>query len=141
MEIAGRILDGIQHTLFFPCTFLTFTNLYFLKFDAKIVKKGLKVINKTIQEISIVQEPLSSSSNMADLKKIKFITSKVSKVNVEVAHLQKLKINKTVHEVIEKELKQKRRGLDKEMCRIKLNRIKEQGKPQKTGPAIKVDIK
>ena len=144
MEIAGRILDGIQHTLFFPCTFLTFTNLYFLKFDAKIIKKGLKVINKTIQEISIVQEPLSSSSNMADLKKIKFITSKVSKVNVEVAHLQKLKINKTVHEIIEKELKQKRRGLDKEMCRIKLKgekfnsgkRIKEQGKPQKTGPAI-----
>ena len=149
MEIAGRILDGMQHTLFFPFTFLTFTNLYFLKFDAKTVKKGLKVINKTIQEISIVQEPLSSSSNMADLKKIKFITSKVSKVNVEVAHLQKLKINKTVHEVIEKELEQKRRGLDKEMCRIKLKgkklksgkRIKEQGKPQNTGPAIKVDIK
>ena len=81
---------------FFSCTFLTFTKLYFLKFYAKIVKKGIKVINKTIQEISIVQEPLSSSSNMADLKKIKFITSKVSKVNVEVAHLQKLKINETV---------------------------------------------
>ena len=57
---------------------------------------------------------------MADLKKIKFITSKVSKVNVEAAHLQKLKINKTVHEVIQKELKQKRRSLDKELCRIKL---------------------
>ena len=102
-----------------------------------------------MQKIPIVQEPLSSSSNMADLKKIKFITSKVSKVNVEVAHLQKLKINKTVHEVIEKELKHKRRCLDKEMCRIKLKRkklksrkrIKEQGKPQKTGPAIKVHIK
>ena len=149
VEIPGRILDGIQDTLFFSCIFLTFTKLYFLKFYAKIVKKGLKVINKTIQEISIVQEPLSSSSNMTDLKKIKFITSKVSKVNVEVAHLQKLKINKTVHEIIEKELKEKRRGLDKEMCRIKLKgkklksgkRIKEQGKPQKTGPAIKVDIK
>ena len=99
-----------------------------------------------MQEIFIVQEPLSSSSNMADLK---FITSKVPKVNVEVAHLQKLKINKTVHEVIEKELKKKRRCLDKEMSRIKLKgkklksgkRIKEQGKPQKTGPAIKVHIK
>ena len=102
-----------------------------------------------MQEISIVQEPLSSSSNMADLKKIKFITSKVSKINVEVAHLQKLKIDKTVHELIEKELKHKRRCLDKEMCRIKLKgkklksgkRIKEEGKPQKTGPAIKVHIK
>ena len=102
-----------------------------------------------MQEISIVQEPLSSSSNMADFKKIKFITSKVSKVNVEVTHLQKLKINKTVHEVMEKELKKKRRCLDKEMSRIKLKgktlksgkRIKEQGKPQKTGPAIKVHIK
>ena len=134
---------------FFSCTFLTFPKLYFLKFYAKIVKKGLKVINKTIQEISIVQEPLSSSSNMTDLKKIKFITSKVSKVNVEVAHLQKLKINKTVHEIIEKELKQKRRGLDKEMCRIKLKveklksgkRIKEQRTPQKTCSANKVDNK
>ena len=102
-----------------------------------------------MQEISIVQEPLSSSSNMADLKKIKFITSKVSKVTVEAAHLQKLKINKTVHEVIEKDLKDRRRCLDKEMSRIKLKekklksgkRIKEQGKPQKTGPAIKVHIK
>ena len=83
-------------------------------------KKGVKVISKTMQEISIVQEPLSSSSNMADLKKIKFITSKVSKVNVKVAHLQKLKINKTVHEAIEKELKHKRRCFDKEMYRIKL---------------------
>ena len=149
VEIPGRILDGIQHTLFFPCTFLNFNKLYFLKVEAKIVKKGLKLINKTIQEISIVQEPLSSSSNMADLKKIKFITSKVSKVNVEAAHLQKLKINKTVHEVIEKELKQKRRSLDKDLCRIQLKgkklksgkRMKEQGKPQKTGPAIKLDIK
>ena len=135
--------------LFFPCTFVTWNKLNFLKFHAKIVKKGLKVISKTMQEISIVQEPLSSSSNMADLKKIKFITSKVSKVNVEAAHLQKLKINKTVHEVIEKDLKDKRRCLDKEMCRIKLKekklksgkRIKEEGKPQKTGPAIKVHIK
>ena len=107
VEIPGRILDGIQHALFFPCTFLNFNNLYFLKVEAQILEKGLKLINKTIQEISIVQEPLSSSSNMADLKKIKFITSKVSKVNVEAAHLQKLKINKTVHEVIEKELKHK----------------------------------
>ena len=128
VEIPRRILDGIQHALFFPCTFLNFNKLYFLKVEAKIVKKGLKLINKTIQEISIVQEPLSSSSNMADLKKIKFITSKVSKVNVEAAHLQKLKINKTVHEVIEKELKQKRRSLDKELCRIKLK-----GKKLKSG--------
>ena len=143
VEIPGRILDGIQATLFF----LKFLN--FLKFHAKIVKKGLKVINKTMQEISIVQEPLSSSSNMADLKKIKFDTSKGLKVTVEAAHLQKLKINKTVHEVIEKDLKDRRRCLDKEMCRIKLKekklksgkRIKEQGKPQKTGPAIKVYIK
>ena len=149
VEIPGRILDGIQHALFFPCTFLNCNNLYFLKVEAQIVEKGLKVINKTIQEIFIVQEPLSSSSNMADLKKIKFITSKVSKVNVEAAHLQKLKINKTVHEVIEKALKHKRKTLDKELCRIKLKgkksksgkRRKEQGKPQKTAPAIKLHIK
>ena len=50
-----------------------------------------------MQEISIVQEPLSSSSNMADLKKIKFITSKVSKVNVEVAHLQMCGSESTFH--------------------------------------------
>ena len=149
MEIPWRILDGIQDTLFFPVHLLPEINYYFLKFHAKIGKKGFKVISKTMEEISIVQEPLSSSSNMVDLKKIKFITSKVSKVNVEVAHLQKLKINKTVHGVIEKELKKKRRCLDKEMSRIKLKgkklkfgkRIKEQGKPQKTGPAIKVHIK
>ena len=85
-----------------------------------------------MQEVSIVQEPLLSSSNMADLKKIKFITSKVTKVNVKLTHLQKLKISKIVHEVIEKELKDKRRCLDKEMCRIKLK-----GKKLKSGKRIK----
>ena len=99
-------------------------------------------------KLGIVQDTLPSSSNMATLKQIKGIRAKVSKVSKASKHLDDMKIGQNVYEVLQEELRQKRKSLDKKIARIKLNekkdkfseRQKPQGKPQKKFPSKKNQI-
>ena len=99
-------------------------------------------------KLGIVQDTLPSSSNMAILKQIKGIRAKVSKVSKASKHLDGMKIGQNVYEVLQEELRQKRKSLDKKIARIKLNEKKEkfgerqnpQGKPQKKCPSKKIQI-
>ena len=101
-----------------------------------------------MQKLCIVQDTLPSSSNMATLKQIKGIRVKVSKVSEASKHLDDMKIGENVYEVLQEELKQKRKSLDKKIGRIKLNEKKEkfgerqkpEGKPQKKFPSKKIQI-
>ena len=99
-------------------------------------------------KLCIVQDTLPSSSNMATLKQIKGIRAKVSKVSKASKHLDDMKIGQNMYEVLQEELRQKRKSLDKKIARIKLNEKKEkfgerqnpQGKPQKKFPSKKIQI-
>ena len=99
-------------------------------------------------KIYIVQDTLPSSSNMATLKQIKGIRAKVSKVSKASKHLDDMKIAQNVYEVLQEQLKQKRKSLDKKIARTKLNEKKEkldenqkpEGKPQKKFPSKKIQI-
>ena len=99
-------------------------------------------------KICIVQDTLPSSSNMATLKQIKGIRAKVSKVSKASKHLDDMKIGQHVYEVLQEELKHKRKSLDKQIARIQLNEKKEkigerqkpEGKPQKKFPSKKIQI-
>ena len=66
-------------------------------------------------KLCIVQDTLPSSSNMATLKQIKGIRAKVSKVSKASKHLDDMKIGQIVYEVLQEELRQKRKSLDKKM--------------------------
>ena len=72
-------------------------------------------------KLCIVQDTLPSISNMATLKQIKGIRAKVSKVSKASKHLDDMKIGQNVYEVLQEELRQKRKSLDKKIARIKLN--------------------
>ena len=76
-------------------------------------------------KLGIVQDTLPSSSNMATLKQIKGIRAKVSKVSKASKHLDDMKIGQNVYEVLQEELRQKRKSLDKKIARIKLNEKRE----------------
>ena len=76
-------------------------------------------------KLCIVQDTLPSSSNMATLKQIKGIRAKVSKVSKASKHLDDMEIGQNVYEVLQEELRQKRKSLDKKIARIKLNEKKE----------------
>ena len=66
-------------------------------------------------KLCIVQDTLPSSSNMATLKQIKGFRAKVSKVSKASKHLDDMKIGQNVYEVLQEELRQKRKSLDKKL--------------------------
>ena len=87
-----------------------------------------------------------SSSNMAT-KKTEII-SKVSKVSKEMNKLNKMKVTERVYEVLEQDLKSKKRSLDKQLWRIKSkqkkmkfgSKKKEVSKPPNC-PKVKIQLK
>ena len=90
-----------------------------------------------------------SSSNMAT-KKTEII-SKVSKVSKEMNKLSKMQVTQRVYEVLEQDLKSRKRSLDKQLWRIKSKekkvkfgrKKKEVSKPEKppSCPKVKIQLK
>ena len=84
---------------------------------------------------------------MAEGKDIQKISDKISKTSQQISHLDTCKISETVKELLQNDLKKKKRCLDKQFGRKKLcakmkkfGEQRKQGKPPTANPSKKINL-